>query len=141
MMHEWDLIVATFNAHKYEITDATNKEFVGINMYHYEEFNYYMDQSRMVDSILREANMTGSRDEHLPYPLTGQSLSQADNVTDDERPSCAKYPYRRVIGQLMYGMLHTLVCIMYALNVLSRYSNDPGPHHILFLKHLLRYVK
>ena len=44
MMHEWDLIVATFNKHKYEITDAT---FVGI--YHDEEYNYYMDQSRMVD--------------------------------------------------------------------------------------------
>ena len=46
-----------------------------------------MDQSRMVDSILREANMTGSRDEHLPYPLSGQNLSKLDNATDDERPS------------------------------------------------------
>ena len=98
MMHEWDLIVATFNKHKYEITDATDKEFVGINIYHDEEYNYYMDQSRMVDSILREANMTGSRDEHLPYPLSGQNLSKLDNATDDERPSCAKYPYRRVKG-------------------------------------------
>lgn len=141
MMHEWDLIVVTFNKHKYEITDATDKEFVGINIYRDEEYNYYMDQSRMVDSILREANMTGSRDEHLPYPLTGQNLSKLDNATDDERPSCAKYPYRRVVGQLMYAMVHTLVCIMYALKVLSRYGNDPGPRHILFLKHLLRCVK
>ena len=141
MMHEWDLIVATFNKHKYEITDATDKEFVGINIYHDDEYNYYMDQSRMVDSILREANMTGSRDEHLPYPLSSQNHSKLDNATDDERPSCAKYPYRRVVGQLMYAMVHTLVCIMYALNVLSRYGNDPGPRHILFLKHLLRYVK
>lgn len=38
-------------------------------------------------------------------------------------------------------MVHTLVTIMYALNVLSRYGNNPGPRHILFLKHLLRYVK
>jgi hypothetical protein len=30
---------------------------------------------------------------------------------------------------------------MYALNVLSRYGNNPGPRNILFLKHLLRYVK
>lgn len=80
MMHEWDLIVVTFNKHKYEITDAADKEYVGINIHHDEEYNYYMDQSRMVDSILREANMTGSRDEHLPYPLTGQNLSKLDNV-------------------------------------------------------------
>ena len=33
-----------------------------------------------------------------------------------------KYPYRRVVGQLMYGMVHTMIGIMYALNVLSRYG-------------------
>jgi hypothetical protein len=51
------------------------------------------------------------------------------------------YPYHRVVGQLKYGMVHTVVCIMYALNVLSRYGNNPGDGHIYFLKHLLRYVK
>jgi hypothetical protein len=38
-------------------------------------------------------------------------------------------------------MVHTMVTIMYALNILSRYGNNPGPRHIEFLKHLLRYVK
>ena len=42
-----------------------------------------------------------------------------------------------VVGQLMYGMVHT----MNALNVLSRYGNNPGPRHIEFLKHLLKYCK
>jgi hypothetical protein len=30
---------------------------------------------------------------------------------------------------------------MYALNVLSRYGNDPGPRYIKFLTHLLKYLK
>ena len=34
-----------------------------------------------------------------------------------------------------------LTCLVYALNVLSRYCNNPGPRHIHFLKHLLKYVK
>ena len=41
----------------------------------------------------------------------------------------------------MYGMVHTLITIMYALNILSRYGNNPGPRHIEFLKHLLKYYK
>ena len=41
----------------------------------------------------------------------------------------------------MYGMVHTMVGIVYALNILSRYGKNPGPSHILSLKHLLRYVK
>jgi hypothetical protein len=48
LISQWDLVVATFNKHKYEVTDATNKKFVGIHIYHDENFNYYMDQERMI---------------------------------------------------------------------------------------------
>ena len=139
--HEWELLLATFNSHKYEITDSAGKEFIGVHFYRDDSFNYYMDQERMLDDILKEANLSGHKGEHLPYPLDGPSLSKQDNATDEERPKCQKYPYRRVVGQLMYGMVHTLVTIMYALNVLSRYGNDPGPRHIKFLTHLLKYLK
>ena len=62
-------------------------------------------------------------------------------ATDEQKQTCSKYPFRKVVGQLMYGMVHTLVTIMYALNVLSRYGINPRPRHIEFLKHQLRYVK
>ena len=39
----------------------------------------------------------------------------------------------------MYGMVHTLITIMYALNILSRYGNNPGPRHIESLKYLHPY--
>ena len=68
-------------------------------------------------------------------------LSKKDCATEDQKQECAKYTYRRVVGQLMYGMVHTLITIMYALNILSRYGNNPGPRHIEFLKHLLKYAK
>jgi hypothetical protein len=38
-------------------------------------------------------------------------------------------------------MVHTMVTVMYALNILSRYVNNRGTRHIEFLKHRLRYVK
>ena len=50
-------------------------------------------------------------------------------------------PLHRVVGQLMYGMVHIMIGIMYVLNVLSRYGNSLGPRHIEFLKHLLKYCK
>lgn len=143
-LHEWDNVVKIFNRHGYQVTDATDKEFVGIKIQRDENNNYTMDQHRMLDLILKEANMTGAKDEHLPYPNDTQQppLSREDGAkTDEEKLRAAKYPYRRVVGQLMYGMVHTMVSIMYALNVLSRYGNNPGDRHISFLKHLLRYVK
>jgi hypothetical protein len=140
-LEEWDLLIKTFNKYKYEVTDATSKEFVGIHIYHDEEYNYYMDQTRMITSIVADANMTGAPDAKLPYPIDGPNLSKQDCPTEEQKAECTKYPYRKVVGQLMYGMVHTMVTIMYALNVLSRYGINPGPRHIVFLKHLIRYAK
>ena len=143
-IREWDAVIQAFNKHGYQVTDATDKEFVGIRIEVDEHYNYYMDQHRMIDLIIKEANITGAKDEHLPYPTDAQQppLSKMDCPTNDvDRATCQKYPYRRVVGQLMYGMVHTMVGIVYALNILSRYGNNPDPRHILFLKHLLRYVK
>jgi hypothetical protein len=140
-LEEWDILIKTFNKYKYEVTDATSKEFVGIHIYHDEEYNYYMDQTRMITSIVADANMTGAPDAKLPYPTDGPNLSKQDCPTEDQKAECTKYPYRKVVGQLMYGMVHTMVTIMYALNILSRYGINPGPRHIVFLKHLVRYAK
>jgi hypothetical protein len=144
-LDEWDNVIKIFNSHGYQVTDATDKEFVGIKISRDEQLNYYMDQHRMIETILEEAGINGTKDEHLPYPNSTQQpkpLSKLDCAqTDEEKIKSSRYPYRRVVGQLMYGMVHTKVCIMYALNVLSRYGNKPGDRHIAFLKHLLRYVK
>ena len=142
MLDEWKLLVLTFNKHRCEVAGATNNESVGIDIYHDEHFNIYMDQERMITSIVKEANISGYRDKYIPAPMEGLALSKADcPQTEEEKRECQKYPYRRVVGQLMYGMVHTMVPIMYALNVLTRYGTNPGPRHIAFLKHLLRYCK
>jgi hypothetical protein len=140
-LSEWTRLVNAFEESKYKVTDASDKEFVGIRITRDADGTYYMDQSRMIDQILEDHDMKNCPLQYLPYPLTGPALSKADNSTPDTAAECAKFPYRKVIGQLMYGMVHTLVTIIYALNLLSRYGNNPGPRHILFAKHLLAYVK
>ena len=102
--------------------------------------SYYMDQTKMLDNIIKETNMTGAKDEHLPSPTTGNSLSKLDNSTLEDKAQCDEYPYRKVIGMLMYCLVHTGITYMYAINVLSRYCNSPGKKHIEFMKHLLCYV-
>ena len=94
-----------------------------------------------ITEIVKEANLTGTKEEKLPYPVGNLPLPKKDCATEDQKQECAKYPYRRVVGQLMYGMVHKLITIISALNILSKYRNKPGPRHIEFLKHLLKYCK
>ena len=79
-LDEWDLIIATFNAYKYEVTDATDKEFVGIRIQRDEDGTYYIDQHRMIDSIIKEANISGAKDMHLPYPTGDQEPALSKNL-------------------------------------------------------------
>ena len=95
----------------------------------------------MITEIIKEANLMGAKDGRLPYQLGNAALSKLDSATEEQKKECSKYPYRGVVGQLMYGMVHTIIGIIYALNVLSRYGNNPGPRHIEFLKHLRKYCK
>jgi hypothetical protein len=64
-LDEWDNVIKIFNKHVYQVTD---KEFVGIRISRDEQFNYYMDQHRMIKTIVEEAGINGTKDEHLPYP-------------------------------------------------------------------------
>ena len=54
VLHEWDALVKNFNAHKYTVTDCTDKEFIGINITHDADFNYYMDQIRISTTTVPE---------------------------------------------------------------------------------------
>ena len=52
-----------------------------------------------------------------------------------------KTPYRAIVGMLSYIMGHTKPDIAYALNVLSRYRNNPGRRHVEFLLCLVKYCE
>ena len=53
----------------------------------------------------------------------------------------AKVPYRAIVGMLSYIMGHTNPDIAYALNVLSRYCNNPGRQHVESLLCLVKYCE
>ena len=61
--------------------------------------------------------------------------------TDDEKEEMKGVAYAQAVGSLMYLAISTRPDIAYAVGVLSRYSNNPGPNHWLAVKHLMRYLK
>ena len=45
----------------------------------------------MIDEIVKQANLTGAKDEHLPYPYDGlESLSKSDNSDESYK---SEFPY------------------------------------------------
>ena len=143
VMHEWDILVKAFEESKYKVKDCTADPFVGINVSTDEDGNYYLNMKEKIEGVVKVARNGGAPKQKLPYPYGGPSLSKADNAKDDaEAKSVANsVDYRKIIGMLSYIMAHTKPDIAYALNVLSRYCNNPGPRHVQFLLHLVKYCE
>ena len=68
-LDEWDNIIKIFNKHGYQVTDATDKEFVGIRISRDKSFNYYMDQHRMIDTIIEEAGISECKNNYIKVKL------------------------------------------------------------------------
>ena len=40
------------------------------------------------------------------------TMQTSENSTATNKSECDKFPYRRIVGQLMYGMVHSMICII-----------------------------
>ena len=99
-----------------------------------EQGNYYLDQKKSIESVVKAAKVSGAKVQKLRYPLDGPSLSKADNAKNEaEANEVAKTPYRAIVGMLSYIMGHAKPDTAHALNMLSKYCNNPGRRHVEFL--------
>ena len=149
-MYVRELLLDALREKGYGIEDTSEELFVGIDIKQHADGHYTMNQRQAIEKLLAEVDMTGVTENRLPYPTTQEqpeTLSKKDNLANLSHVSaadmleCKTFPYRKVIGSLLYIYLHTMPQIMFHLNLLSRFSNDPGPRHIMWIKHLVAFVK
>jgi len=77
-------------------------------------------------------------------PTTRLSKSQCP-TTDEERRFMEEEDrankFREIMGALLWLAINTRPDIMYAVNQLSKYNNNPGPKHWYAMEQVLRYLK
>jgi hypothetical protein len=72
----------------------------------------------------------------------GLILSADDSPKNkDELDDMKNVPYQQALGSLMWLQVATRPDLSYAVNLLSRYANNPGQRYWEALKHTLAYLK
>ena len=61
--------------------------------------------------------------------------------TPKDQPIQTEFPYRQLIGEMMYLVTSTRPDLAYSVCQLSRFVANPTPQHIGALKTVLRYLK
>jgi len=77
----------------------------------------------------------------IPLP-PGLFLSVKDcPTTTEEITEMKNIPFREVLGSIMWLQIATRPDLSFSVNILSRFTHNPGKSHWHALKHVLAYIK
>ena len=99
-----------------------------------------IDQEVYVKKVLNEFNMQECKT--VSTPEAPERLSADDQPkTTEEQEEMKTQPYRSLVGSLMYAAIASRIDIAHAVNIGSRYMNNPGKKHLVAMKKVLRYLR
>ena len=126
----------------YDMKDLGPLEYcLGIKISRDSSGRITLNQSKYIDDVMARFGLQNAHSEPTPMKQ-GLKLTKAMSpTTPDDIAKCAKFPYREIVGSLMYLMISTRPDIAYAVGQLSMFLNNAGPEHHAAALHLLRYCK
>jgi hypothetical protein len=107
--------------------------FLGMEVTQFEQ-GYFLYQKSFSLKILNNFAMVNCKPVSTPMIL-GQKL-----MKEDEAPKTDGKSYRSLVGSLLY-LTATRPDILFVVNYLSRYMQDPSQIHFMAVKRVLRYLK
>lgn len=105
-----------------------------------KEKTIILDQEVYINKILKKFNMNDSKPVDTPE-VTSKILSLDDCPnSDEEKQQMKNVPYQSLVGALLYASTSTRPDIAHAVNMVSRYMQNPGHKHWIAGKRILRYL-
>lgn len=119
---------------QFEITTMDVSCFLGFEIERLKDGSIFMHQSAYAAKVLEKFGMVECNAVGVP-----SDPNQVLGNHGDSEPS--KYPYRQLVGNLMYMAVATRPDISYAIGSVSRHLENPTVTHENALKRILKYVK
>lgn len=94
-----------------------------------------------IDNMLRKYGLEECKPISTPFDISQKYSLQMSPENEDNKKEMMKVPYRQCIGSLLFAAQISRPDICYAVNVLSRYCENPGRQHWQGVKRILRYLK
>ena len=117
----------------FEMTECKIDKFLGFQIKQ-KDGSLFLHQTQYTLKILKRFNMIDCS--RVLIPMDDASSFSTNNTDTPE-----KFPYRELIGSLLYLSIISRPDISFAVGVLSRYLEKPLSVHISGAKRILRYLK
>lgn len=108
---------------------ASNKKGISIDQ------NLYIKQK-----LEKFTNHIGPLNLKCSAPLPANVASILEDAVDSNETE-SNFPYRQMVGSLMYAMIGTRFDICYAVSVVSQFLENPKRVHCDLVRHIYRYLR
>eukprot|EP00602_Paraphysomonas_sp_CaronLab_P004809 CAMPEP_0185023452 /NCGR_PEP_ID=MMETSP1103-20130426/6129_1 /TAXON_ID=36769 /ORGANISM="Paraphysomonas bandaiensis, Strain Caron Lab Isolate" /LENGTH=1343 /DNA_ID=CAMNT_0027556055 /DNA_START=49 /DNA_END=4080 /DNA_ORIENTATION=+ len=120
------------------------KRFLNIRITRGENW-YMLDQSEYAKNIIKKFSSVmgkSSKNKEAPLPTNVQDLlAEERELTEEQKQWVDSFPYRQIIGAVLYLAMHTRPDLAYAVGLLSRFSSCPTYASCKLAIHLLKYLR
>lgn len=119
---------------EFEIKVFDTKSYLGLEINRLGDGGFLLHQSGYAKRVLHRFKMLESNAVSTPADSNQVLCSNASSKK-------THFPYREAIGCLMYLTVATRPDICYAVNLASRFMENPSEIHITSVKRILKYLK
>jgi hypothetical protein len=119
--------------------------YLGTKFTRLEDGSYTMDQASYIEQKLAQFKpffVAGIVSTPLPsnYSKLLEEVDQNPSTIKGSR-SVNTFPYREMVGSLMYAMVTTRFDLAFAVSLVSRYLSNPHSIHCDLVAHIYRYLR
>ncbi|GBN59582.1 Retrovirus-related Pol polyprotein from transposon TNT 1-94 [Araneus ventricosus] len=100
-----------------------------------------MSQSKYIENVLEKFNMQDAKTVKTPLDPSVKLTKEMCPKTEAEKAEMSLYPYRSLIGSLMYLAICTRPDICHTVSYLSQFNENAGMPHWTAAKRVLKYLK
>jgi hypothetical protein len=134
---------------RFDMTDLGELEhFLNVRVLRTKKF-IRMDQSVYIEKVLAKhaAHLgTSSKTKRTPLPeaamdLIGQEARDSTPISSDDQAFLDNFPYRSLLGAVLYLSMNTRPDVAYAVGVLSRFANKVTVVTCQLMVHLMQYLR
>lgn len=109
-------------------------EFLGMKLIQGPDY-IALSQRKQIQALIDELGLNECREVRVPCDVS------VDLSTKNGKDADEDFPYRRIIGILLYIATHTRPDIAVVTNMLARHVNEPAMEHQLAAVKVVRYLK
>jgi len=130
-IHLMDMFLKQLNEEFKIKINRDSKSYVGLEL-NKSKNTLHLNQKAYIKKLLQQSGMEFSKPVKVPI-IKGE---QAKTILKRKN-----FPYREIVGSLLYASTKTRPDIAYGVNYASRYMENPMEENVNDVKHILKYLK